>query len=99
MWVCLETLFVYLDDLIIARKDSETHLKNLKAVLQRLQDVGLKVILSKCEFLKAKILFLGHEVDGEGIHTSDYKIKAVKNCLKPQSVQNVCSFLEFARYY
>ncbi len=72
-------MFAYFDDLIIASNYPETHFKTLKAVLQRLQEAGLKVKLSKCEFLKAIIKFLKHEVDGERIHTSDDKITAVKN--------------------
>ncbi len=48
---------------------------------------------------EAKIKFYGHEVDGERIHTSDDKIKAIKNFPKPQSVDNVCSFPGLAGYY
>ena len=70
-------MFAYLDDIIIVSKDHESHLENLKLVFQRLREAGLKVKITKCEFLKAKIKFLGHMVDGEGIHTVDDKIRAV----------------------
>ncbi len=40
------SVFTYLDDLIISGKDPETHLKTLKVVLQRLLEAGLKVKLS-----------------------------------------------------
>ncbi len=49
------SVFVYLDDLSIASRDPETHLKNLEAVLYRLQETGSKVKLSKCELFKSKI--------------------------------------------
>lgn len=48
-------VFAYFDDLIIASKDLETHSTTLKHVLQRLEEAGLEVELSKREFLKAKI--------------------------------------------
>ncbi len=61
------TVFAYLDDLIIASKNPETHSKTLKAVLQKLHETGMKVKLSKCE------------LNGKGIHISDDKITALKN--------------------
>ncbi len=48
---------VYLDDIIIASNDTKSHLDTIKIVLQRLQESGLKVKLTKCEFLKKKIVF------------------------------------------
>ncbi len=36
------SVFAYLDELIIANKDPETHLKTLQVVLQRLQETDLK---------------------------------------------------------
>ncbi len=94
-----KTVFAYLDDIIIASKDQESHLESLKLVLQKLEEAGLKAKLSKCEFLKAKIKFLGHVVDGEGIHTVDEKVIAVQKFPQPKSVENVRSFLGLAGYY
>ncbi len=92
-------LFVYLDDLILVSKDLESHFQKLDLVLSRLNEAGLKAKLAKCEFLKSRIEFLGHVVDGEGIHTVDSKIKAVKHFPTPQTVENVRSFLGLAGYY
>ncbi len=64
-------LYAYLDDLSICSKDGDSHLAKLEAVLLKLREAGLKAKLTKCEFLKSKITFLGHTVDGDGIHTMD----------------------------
>ncbi len=61
-------------------------------MLLKLREAGLKAKLTKCEFLKSKITFLGHTVDGDGIHTVDDKISAIKNFPQPQNVENVRSF-------
>ncbi len=67
-----KSIYIYLDDIIIASTDTKSHLDTIKLVSQRLQESGLKVKLTKCEFLKKKkISFLGHDVDGTGLHTSD----------------------------
>ncbi len=85
-------IFCYLDDLIIVSKDSESHLHKLDIVFNKLEEAGLKAKLSKCDFLKSRIEFLGHVVDGESIHTVDFKINAVKHFPTPQNVKNVRSF-------
>ncbi len=74
-------------------------MQTLKSVLKRLQEVGLKLKLTKCEFLKPRIKFLGHEVDEQCIHTVDDKIAAVAKFLQPKTVENVRSFLVLAGYY
>ncbi len=91
--------FAYLDGVIIVSKDLHTHFSKLQQVLEKLQDAGLKVKLAECEFLKSKSQFLGHVVDGTGIHTVDAKVAAVKNFPKPQTADNVRSFLGFTGYY
>ncbi len=92
-------LFVYLDDLIVVSKDVDSHLEKLSLVFQKLTQAGLKAKLTKCEFLKSPIEFLGHLVDGDGIHTVDSKVTAVKNFPTPKSVENVRSFLGLAGCY
>ncbi len=64
-------LFVYLDDLIVVSIDLDSHLQQLSLVFQKLAQAGLKAKLTKCEFLKSCIEFLGHLVNGDGIHTVD----------------------------
>ncbi len=91
--------YVYLDDLLVCGKDSESNLANSQAVFLKLIDADLKANLSKCEFLKSKICFLGDKVDGNGIHTMDDKISAIKNFPRPKPVENARSFIGFCDYY
>ncbi len=92
-------VFAYLDDLIICSKDAYSHFISLEAVLDKLRTAGLKLKLSKCAFMRAKIPFLGHMVDSSGIHTQAYKIEAIRNLTQPRSVENVRSFLGLCGYY
>ena len=92
-------LFVYLDDLILASQDMDTHLEKLSLVLQKFADAGLKLNLVKCKFLRSRIEFLGHVVDKDGIHTTNDKVKAVQNFPTPKTVDNIRSFLGLAGYY
>ncbi len=94
-----KNVYAYLDDLIIYNKDPESHFRTLEEVLLRLKNGGLKAKLTKCEFHKKRISFLGHQIDHAGIHTMDDKIKAVQNYPRPQSADKVRSFLGLCWYY
>ena len=50
----------YLDDLLISGKDAEDHLKNLRQLLQRLHEKGLRCRLEKCPFAEPYVEYLGH---------------------------------------
>ncbi len=91
-------VYAYLDDLIICSKNGDTHLADLEAVLLKLKEAGLKAKLTKCEFLKAKITFLGHTVDANGIHTMDDKISPIKKFPQPRTVENIRSFIGLCGY-
>ncbi len=86
-------VYASLENLLVCCKDAESHLVNLEVVLLKLRKAGLKTKLAKCEFLKSNSCFLGHKVDGEGIHTMDDNISAIKNFPRPKSVDNARSFL------
>ncbi len=93
------SVYIYLDDIIIASKDMTPHMETLKSVLELLQDVGLKLKLTRCEFLKPRIKFLGHKVDEQGIQTMEEKTAAVTKFPQPKTVENVRSFLWLAGCY
>ncbi|GJX48573.1 putative reverse transcriptase domain-containing protein, partial [Tanacetum coccineum] len=54
---------------------------------------------SKCEFWLREVQFLGHVINGNGIHVDPSKIKAVKNWKAPRTPTEVRSFLGLAGYY
>ncbi|GJV79772.1 putative reverse transcriptase domain-containing protein [Tanacetum coccineum] len=54
---------------------------------------------SKCELWLREVQFLGHVINGNGIHVDPSKIKAVKNWKAPRTPTEVRSFLGLAGYY
>ena len=74
------------------------HLSNLREVLQRLQQHGVRLSKEKCAFFKDSVEYLGHHIDSKGIHTSPKKVKAVLEAPSPQNVQQLRSFLDLLNY-
>lgn len=91
--------FVYLDNLIIISHDLDCHFQKLDLAFGKVSEAGVKVRLTKCNFFRSHIQFLGLLVNRNGIHTLDSQVKAVKNFPTSQYIENVCSFLDCARFY
>ncbi len=62
----LEGVFCYLDDILVAFSDPESHRRHLRALLARLREFGLVLNLKKCVFGQSAVEFLGHSVSGAG---------------------------------
>lgn len=90
---------VYLDDIIIWSTSFEDHLERLHLVFERLRSAGLKMKLSKCNFLQQRARFLGHIVSSDGIQVDPEKTKVVKDWPTPSNAKELQSFLDLAGYY
>ena len=95
----LNWCIIYLEDIIVFSWTPEEHLHRLKAVINKLKAVGLKLKPSKCDLFKQQVNYLGHVVSNEGVSTDPEKIKAVTEWPQPTTVTKVRSFLGFVSYY
>ena len=90
---------VYIDDLIIFSKSWGDHVRDVKNVLKRLQEAGLKAKISKCYFGMEELVYLGHRVSGKGIEVDTEKVAAVQRMKAPVNAKQVKSFLGMAGFY
>ncbi|GKF71730.1 hypothetical protein Tco_0207844, partial [Tanacetum coccineum] len=72
---------------------------HLGLVLDLLKKDKLYAKFSKCEFWLQEVQFLGHVINGDGIHVDPSKIGVVKNWEAPRTLSEVCSFLGLTGYY
>ncbi|MEL7426754.1 MAG: RNase H-like domain-containing protein [Bacteroidota bacterium] len=94
-----DTCLCYFDDVIIPSSNLQEHCARLATVLSRFRLHNLRVKASKCSFGASKVLFLGHIVSAQGVHTDPKKIESVSSLCPPNSVDQVRSFLGLAGYY
>ena len=95
----LNWCIIYLDDIIVYSKTPKEHLKRLEAVFGKISKASLKLKLSKCEFFKPEITYLGHVVSSKGIATDPKKIRAIQQWPRPTTVTEVRRFTGLTNYY
>ena len=91
-------IIVYIDDILIMTKTFEEHLKLTQRVLNTLKVNGLTINLSKCEFLKGEVEFLGHILSKAGIRKSPKFFDKVKDYPKPKNITEMRQFLGLVNF-
>nr|GEU55559.1 hypothetical protein [Tanacetum cinerariifolium] len=85
---------VFIDDILIYSKNKEDHKEHLKTILELLKNEKLYEKILKCEFWLESVHFLGHVIDGNGVHVNPAKVKAIQNCsaqTTPTEVSTKCT--------
>lgn len=75
----LEFAFVYIDDILAASKDVEADMQHLRLLFEKLQEHGLVVDISKCQFGRDTLDFLGHRIISAAIIPLPEKVEAITN--------------------
>ncbi len=86
------------DDIIIHGRGIEQHDQRLFRALKKIQDAGMTLNKSKCEFRLRKITFFGHEVTDEGVKPSQDKVEAIINADPPGCASEARSFMGLVQF-
>ena len=95
----LSFAFVYIDDILVASKDTSTHREHLHQLFQRLQEQGLVINIDKCQFGITSLDFLGHFITDEGIKPLQSKDNAILNFPRPANTKSLQEFVGMVNFY
>jgi hypothetical protein len=84
---------------LIFSKSREEHIEHVKRVLDVLRKEQLFLKLSKCEFGKTSLIYLGHIFGGGELKIDPSKVKVILEWSRPNNVTEVRSFLGVAQYW
>lgn len=87
------------DDILISRKNDQEHLDHLDEVLTRVESTGLKLKLSKCQFMQPTVEYLGYWIDAQGLHAIEKMLEAIQIAQAPENQQQLRSLLGMINYY
>ena len=72
---------------------------NLKLVLKRLDDYGLRLQLNLCKFMQKSVTYMGCIISAEGISPTEDKIEAIKPAPRPENTPQLRAFLGMVNYH
>jgi hypothetical protein len=93
-----QCLVIYIDDIIIYSRTYEEHVRDVKKVLQRLQEQKFYLKESKCQFFTRKLEILGHILTSDGLHVDPKKRKTILEFPTPTRKKDLRGFLGVVNY-
>ena len=94
-----KTCLVYLDDIIVFSQTPEEHLRHLDEVLGLLYGAGLSLKLSKCNFFRDTVSYLGHIIRPGKLEVAVKNTEALKGAKPPTNQTQLRSFLGLCNVY
>ena len=94
----IEGVEVVVDDLLIHGATLKEHNERLKKVLERCQEINLKLNKSKCQIGQKEVNYVGHKLTGEGLKPTDERIRAITNMQPPTDVKELETVLGMVAY-
>ena len=89
----------WIDDLLIYSQTKEEHLKHLELVFEKFRGASINLKMSKCEFFKKEIEYLGHLVPGQGISPMKQKIMAITDMAPQLTLLKLKHIIGLIGYY
>ena len=88
----------FIDDILVTGRTRLKHEANVRRVLERIKEYGLRLKKSKCLFFYKELEFLGHLISQDGIKPIQSCIEGVKAAPAPHNKQELQSVLGKVTY-
>ena len=95
---CSDFAANYLDDIIVFSRTAEDHMEHFERIFAVLQMADLKIKVSKCEFFKKHVSYLGFLIGETGIRCDRTKVGAINKIATPTSIEEVHQFNGMCSY-
>ena len=89
----------YVDDVLIFSKSLEEHKEHVKQVIHKILKAGLQINLSKCEFEKEEVNFLGFQLSSKGISPMKERVEALSGMTRPGNIKLLKKLIGAISYY
>nr|CAD2163108.1 unnamed protein product [Meloidogyne enterolobii] len=93
------SFLVYLDDVILGSQTENEHLEDLKAFLNVMCEVGMKLRAEKCRWGCSEIRYLGFLISEKGVRMDEADLKPILKLKKPENLAELRSLIGVFSYF
>ena len=87
-----------IDDMLVSGSTKEEHDQNLRKVLERTREVGIKWNAEKCVFGAREVSYFGHVLSDKGVQPDPKTIAAIQEIGPPRNKQDLETLLGTVNY-
>ena len=87
-----------IDDMLVWGSSKEEHDRNLRKVLDRTREVGIKWNAEKCVFGATEVSYFGHVLSDKGVRPDPKKIAAIQEMEPPRNKKELETLLGMVNY-
>lgn len=98
LFVDLDGVIVYIDDIFIFHTDKTKHMATVKEVLKRLNNANMVINRDKSQFGRSQVTYLGFNFSAAGISVDPARTQRLVNYEIPRTGKELHSFLCMANY-
>ena len=91
--------FTYLDNVLVFLETYDNHICHLNEVFTHFEKAGLKIKLSKCQFFKTQLHYLGHKISADSLEPLPEKLKAIMKLAPANNIDETHHILGLLGYY
>jgi hypothetical protein len=92
-------VLIYLDDILVFSKTLDEHAEHIDAVLTKLTENNLFAKLTKSDFCKEQLKWLGHIITREGVKMDPSKVQKILDWPTPKSSKELQSFIGLCGFF
>ena len=90
---------LYIDDVLIYADSEQQLLEHMEMFFARCKEFNILINPDKCKLGYTEVEYVGHTLDGDGLHFSDEKLNGVDQLVLPQTPKGLESFLGLVNYF
>lgn len=89
----------YIDDIIVFSRSFDEHLYHLQKLFDMVKEENIKLKLSKCQFGKRSVVYLGFQIEKNSVSPLNSNTEAIEKAPAPTCQKDLRGFLGKVNYY
>lgn len=79
----------YVNDILVTSPNAEDHLRHLRMIFKKFRNAGVTMKLTKCNFAKAQVSFIGHMITPSGVCMEPSRVRTIVEYKVPNNVKGL----------